>query len=301
MIHSARFPWGDSVCTLVFCTESGVHHSLLRRDLEILGRNVPPRCCLRLLGGQFSLSRYLGVLSSLRPFVTLPAAFCECLRGFLGKFSQFGIGALLGLCAPTVHSPGRRRAAGSRAKEEHGRAAPSLGRSPPAAVPKQCVTSRHHARGPAGGEPERVRSATAARTARPNNLGHTRNWPSPIKGKSGPNAQLEKKGAARGPERPCPVSGCQQLSPPPPRARGGPPGQTLAMDPPQGRGGRGPPDCVQVSFFVSPIAGMLQVSQQDSCSVQGTAGNRMIAAIDGPRAELVDQASAPAAILATPQ
>ncbi|KAJ1092292.1 hypothetical protein NDU88_005403 [Pleurodeles waltl] len=193
MIHSARFPWGDSVCTLVFCTESGVHHSLLCRNLEILDRNVPPCCCLRLLGAQFSLPRYLGVLSSLRPFVTPPAAFCECLRGFSG----------------------RSRAAGSRAKEEHGRSTPSLGRSPPAAVPKQRVTSRRHGRGPAGGEPERVRSAAAAaaHTARPNCLGHARNRPSPLKGKSRPNAQSEKEGAARGPERPRPASGCQQLSP----------------------------------------------------------------------------------------
>ncbi|KAJ1177027.1 hypothetical protein NDU88_002293 [Pleurodeles waltl] len=181
MIHSARFPWGDSVCTLVFCTESGVHHSLLRRDLEILGRNVPPCCCLRLLGGQFSRSRCLGVLSSLGPFVTLPAAFCECLSFFWGW----------------------SRAAGSRAKEEHERAAPSLGRSPPAVVPKQRVTSHRHGRGPAGGEPERVRSAAAAaaHTARPNRLGHARNRPSPLKGKSGltPNRRgKEKLGVRRG-------------------------------------------------------------------------------------------------------
>ncbi|KAJ1090142.1 hypothetical protein NDU88_003279 [Pleurodeles waltl] len=210
MIHSARFPWGDSVCTLVFCARSGVHHNLLRRDLEILGRSVPPRYCLRLLGEQFSLSRYLEVLTVRRGAllgVWLLAKSPSCIRfppvvpyvvpclmtlEDQRAFALIVPLALAGdrLSAPTVHSPGRGGAAGSRAKEEHGLAAPSLGRSPPATVPEQRVTSRRH--GPAGGEPGRVHSAAAAHTARPNRLGHARDRPSSLKGKSGPSAQLEK-------------------------------------------------------------------------------------------------------------
>ncbi|KAJ1101339.1 hypothetical protein NDU88_006408 [Pleurodeles waltl] len=76
--------------------------------------------------------------------------------------------------------------------------------------------------------------------------------------------------------------------------------QEFAAAPPRGRGGRDPPSSVRVcSFFLGGGLPEHPLSRRSLVYRGITAGIRIFSAVGGPRAELLNQASAPAAILAT--